>query len=80
MKSETEMPAACSRRTASAVATLWVTTSRPPSVVISSRFSGTSVTWLGFTRQAISIIAGAIAASRLSFTWTVCRSTSRSRS
>ena len=59
MNSETVIPAARSRRTASAVAASCATTSSPPSVVTSSRRSGTSVTWQGRTRQAqLALTAG----------------------
>ena len=48
--------------------------------MISSRFSGTSVAWSGFTSQAIARISGSQAISRLSLTVTVWRRIRRSRS
>ena len=47
------MPASLSRRTASRTFDFEPTTSSPPSVVTSSRRSGTSVAWWGVVAQAI---------------------------
>ncbi len=52
----------------------------PPSVVISARFSGTSVAWSGRVLQAMSRISSLVASSRFSLTLTVSRSRRRSRS
>ena len=45
-------------RPSAATRSRWPQTSSPPSVVTSSRRSGTSVAWSGFTSQAISEISG----------------------
>ena len=49
-------------------------TSKPPSVVISSRFSGTRQTSSGSMRSAKSTISGVLPISRLSFVMTLSRS------
>jgi hypothetical protein len=76
----TAMPAACSRPTSALRPSCWPATSSPPSVVTSSRFSGTRVTMSGRMRRAIASIAGVAAISRLRRLRTVARSSSTSRS
>ena len=76
----TTIPAFLSRAVVCAIASRCPRTSSPPSVVISSRFSGTSVQEYGFRSQAIRVISPVAAISRLIRVVTTDLSTARSRS
>jgi hypothetical protein len=76
----TTIPARFSRATVCTIASRRPRTSNPPSVVISSRFSGTSVEEYGLNPQAIRVISPVAAISRLIRVDTTCFNTSRSRS
>ena len=71
----TSIPASCSVFTIGRTWTLLSTTSSPPSVVISSRRSGTSVTWSGLAVSARWVISCVVAISRLRRVPTIWRST-----
>ena len=75
----TPMPASASPRTTFSSVPPAATVS-PPSVVRSSRFSGTRVQKSGFTSRAIRSISSVAAISRFSTPVTVSRSTRTSRS
>ena len=66
MKQETRMPAAASRRTTGAMVFWPRATSRPPSVVTSSRRSGTRQAACGLWASAMDSISGVTAHSKFS--------------
>ena len=76
----TSMPAWPSAAAASVMASAWLTTFSPPSVVTSARFSGTRQTASGLRRRAMSIISGVVAISKLRRVVTASRMAQMSRS
>src|SRR4029079_16586656 len=74
MKTDVTIPASDRRAIAARSLVSWPATSSPPSVVISSRPSGTSIAISGRNRHAMSTISDVAAISRLSLIWTRSRS------